>query len=72
MSPTLVALVLVSGAAYRFTIPVSERVHEYVARPDHATRRGYQNEVVSERLRFTLQETQLGRRSPIERPSGWS
>ena len=53
VSPTVVGLIVLVGAAYRLTRPVSQRVHEYLARPDHAVRRGYQNDVVSD-LRFTL------------------
>jgi hypothetical protein len=52
-SPAVVGLIVLVGAAYRLTRPVSQRVHEYLARPDHAVRRGYQNEVVSD-LKFTL------------------
>jgi hypothetical protein len=52
-SPALVGLLVLLGASYRLTRPVSQRVHEYLARPDHAVRRGYQNDVVSD-LRFTL------------------
>ena len=53
VSPTVVGLIVLVGAAYRLARPVSQRVHEYLARPDHAVRRGYQNDVVSD-LRFTL------------------
>ena len=53
VSPTLVGVILLLGASYRLTRPVSQRVHEYLTRPDHAVRRGYQNDVVSD-LRFTL------------------
>ncbi|WP_448628484.1 P-loop NTPase fold protein [Geodermatophilus sp. URMC 64] len=53
VSPAVVGLLVLVGAAYRLTRPVSQRVHEYLARPDHAVRRGYQNDVVSD-LRFTL------------------
>jgi hypothetical protein len=53
VSPTVVGLIVLVGAAYRLTRPVSQRVHEYLARPDHGVRRGYQNDVVSD-LRFTL------------------
>ena len=52
-SPTLVAVLVLVAAAYRLAQPVSERVHEYLARPDHSARRGYQNDVVDD-LRFTL------------------
>lgn len=52
-SPTLVAVLVLVAAAYRLAQPVSERVHEYLARPDHSARRGYQNDVVDD-LRFIL------------------
>jgi KAP family P-loop domain len=53
VSPAVVGLILLVGAAHRITRPVSQRVHEYLARPDHAVRRGYQNAVVDD-LTFTL------------------
>ena len=39
-SPALVGVILLLGVSYRLTRPVSQRVQEYLARPDHESRRG--------------------------------
>ena len=53
VSPAIIAAVVLVAGLYRLARPVSERVTEYLSRPDHASRLGYQHRVIAD-LAFTL------------------